>query len=64
MALESGHPYLQLPLQFATSLRPRLLALVSESELVRLLEAAKAELADSRRWGTTFTLVQAWARVP
>jgi SAM-dependent methyltransferase len=63
VALEPGHPYLQLPVQFATSLRPRLLALLPESELDRLLEAAKVELADPARWGTTFTLVQAWGRV-
>lgn len=30
----------------------------------RPLEAAKTELADSMRWGTTITLVQAWGRVP
>lgn len=64
VALESGHPYLQLPVQFAMSLRPRLLTLLPEAELDRLLEAAKAELADPTRWGTTFTLVQAWGRVP
>lgn len=64
VALEPGHPYLQLPVQFATSLRPRLLALLPEAELDRLLEAANAELADPTRWGTTFTLVQAWGRVP
>lgn len=62
IALEPGHPYMQLPIQFATSLRPRLLQLVNESELDRLLDAAKAELADASRWGQTFTLVQAWGR--
>lgn len=64
VALEPGHPYLQLPVQFATSLRPRLLALVPEDELDRLLDAGKVELADPMRWGTTFTLVQAWGQVP
>jgi SAM-dependent methyltransferase len=64
IALEGGHPYLQLPVQFATSLRPRLLTLVDEPELDRLMEAAKTELAEPTRWGTTFTLVQAWGRVP
>lgn len=62
VALEPGHPYLQLPVQFATSLRPRLLTLVHEAELDRLIDAAKAELADGSRWGTTFTLVQAWGK--
>jgi SAM-dependent methyltransferase len=64
LALAPGHPYLQLPVQFAVSLQPRLLALIEEAELDRLIEAARAELADPRRWGTTFTLVQAWGRTP
>ena len=63
-ALEPGHPYLQLPIQFATSLRPRLRALIEESELDRLVETARAELATAGRWGTTFTLIQSWGRVP
>ena len=60
VALPPGHPYLRLPLQFAASLRPRLVELVAEPELDRLLEAAAAELEDEHRWGLTFTLVQAW----
>lgn len=64
VALEPGHPYVQLPVQFAESLRPRLLALVDEAELDRLLDAARTELGESTRWGTTFTLVQAWGRAP
>ncbi len=64
VALEPAHPYLLLPVQFATSLRPRLLTLLSEAELDRLLAAAKTELGDTTRWGTTFTLVQACGRVP
>jgi len=63
IALEPGHPYLQLPAQFAALLRPRLLGLVEERELGRLIEGARSELADPRRWGTTFTLVQAWGRM-
>jgi hypothetical protein len=62
LALPPGHPYLQLTLQFATALRPRLLPLVEEAELDRLLQAAQAEMAESSRWGTTFTLIQAWGR--
>lgn len=62
IALEAGHPYLQLSVQFATSLRPRLLTLIGEPELDRLMEAAKTELAELTRWGTTFTLVQAWGK--
>jgi hypothetical protein len=62
IALEAGHPYLQLPLHFATSLRPRLLGLVDACEFDRLLDAAKRELADPTRWGLTFTLIQAGGR--
>jgi hypothetical protein len=64
VVLSPGHPYLQLPLQFAASLRPHLLNLVSVTELDRLMGAAKAELDAPDRWGTTFTLVQAWGRSP
>ena len=64
LALEPGHPYLQLPLQFATSLRRALLDLVAAAELDRLIEAARTELADPHRWGVTLTLVQAWGRTP
>lgn len=64
IALEPGHPYLQLPLQFAGSLRQALLGLVAESEIDLLLEAARAELAELRRWGVTFTLAQAGGRTP
>jgi hypothetical protein len=63
LALPHGHPYLQLPLQFSASLRPRLLQLVDEAQLDELEAAAERELADPARWGTTFTLVQAVASV-
>ena len=64
VALEPGHPYLRLPLQFATALRPRLEALVPPPELAALLEQVEAELAGPETWGTTFTLIQAHANVP
>jgi SAM-dependent methyltransferase len=63
VALPPGHPYLRLPLQFATSLRARLEAAVGDAELDRLMVQAEAELASPDAWGTTFTLVQAFARV-
>jgi SAM-dependent methyltransferase len=62
--LPPGHPYLRLPLQFAKSLEPRLLKLVSADELNSLRTAAEDELGDSARWGTTFTLIQASTRLP
>jgi ubiquinone/menaquinone biosynthesis C-methylase UbiE len=64
-ALEPGHPYLRLPLQFATSLEPRLVpALIGSDELAALRDAVEAELAAPGAWGTSFTLVGAWGRVP
>jgi SAM-dependent methyltransferase len=62
VALPPGHPYLRLPLQFAASLEPKLLDLVERDELARLRDEAETEIAASGRWGTTFTLIQAWRR--
>jgi hypothetical protein len=61
LALPPGHPYLRLPLQFATSLEERLLSLVSADELEELRRQGEAELQEPGRWGTTFTLLQCWA---
>jgi SAM-dependent methyltransferase len=63
VALPPGHPYLRLPLQFATSLEERLLTLVSADELERLRHKGEAELQEPGRWGTTFTLLQCWGHV-
>ena len=60
VALPHGHPYLRLPLQFATALEERLLALVSADELDELRAQGEAELQEPGRWGTTFTLLQCW----
>ena len=64
LALPPGHPYLRLPLQFATSLEERLLSLVSADELEGLRKEGEAELQEPGRWGTTFTLLQCWGRCP
>lgn len=64
LALESGHPYLRLPLQFVASLRPRLLQLLPAAELDELVRHAETELARPQTWGTTFTLIQAYATAP
>jgi SAM-dependent methyltransferase len=63
IALNPGHPYLRLPLQFSVALEPRLLETLSEDELASLRKNAEAELAESGRWGTTFTLIQSWGRL-
>jgi SAM-dependent methyltransferase len=62
VALPPGHPYLRLPLQFATSLEERLLGLVTADELDELRKQGEAELQEPGRWGTTFTLLQCWGR--
>ena len=64
LALEPGDPYLRLPLHFSFTLEPRLLKLVTASELESLRRNAEEEIASPDRWGTTFTLIQTWARVP
>jgi SAM-dependent methyltransferase len=64
VALPPGHPYLRLPLQFATSLEERLLRLVTADELEELRNEGEAELQEPGRWGTTFTLLQCWGRTP
>jgi SAM-dependent methyltransferase len=62
VALPPGHAYLRLPLQFAASLESKLLDLIGRDELARLRAAAETEIAAPGRWGTTFTLIQAWRR--
>jgi SAM-dependent methyltransferase len=64
LALRPGHPYLRVGIQFSVSLEPRLTELVSLAELRRLRADADRELAEPGRWGTTFTLIQAWAHIP
>ena len=64
IALEPGHPYLLLPLQFSVALESRLLEALGDDELATLRRDAERELAEPRRWGTTFTLIQAWGRLP
>jgi hypothetical protein len=59
-ALPPGHPYLRLPLQFATALEARLLSFVRAEELEQLRNDSEAELKEPGRWGTTFTLLQCW----
>jgi SAM-dependent methyltransferase len=61
VALSPGHPYLRLPLQFATSLRPRLEALIGKVDLDDLVRQAELELNRPGTWGITFTLIQAHA---
>ncbi len=61
-ALPPGHPYLALPLQFATALDGLLRSLVDADELEQLRKEAERELQEPGRWGLTFTLVQCWGQ--
>lgn len=64
LVLPPGHPYLRLPLQFAASLAPRIEAIVGRDALASLRTEVETELADPERWGTTFTLIQAYGQAP
>ena len=63
IALEPGHPYLRMLLQFSVGLESCLLEVLSEDELASLRQEVEAELAEPGRWGTTFTLIQSWGQV-
>lgn len=62
-ALPAQHPYLRAPLQFSAPLEPRIAEAIGQPALDELRARAETELGDARRWGTTFTLVQSWARI-
>ena len=62
VALPPGHPYLRVPLQFATALEQRLLTLVTADALEQLRQDGEAELKEPGRWGTTFMLLQCWGQ--
>jgi ubiquinone/menaquinone biosynthesis C-methylase UbiE len=62
VALPPGHPYLRVPLQFATALEERLLSLVTADELEQLRKDGEAELENPDRWGTTPMLIQCWGQ--
>jgi SAM-dependent methyltransferase len=64
IALEPAHPYLRLPIQFANALRPRLESLISPADLDKLLLRVEDQLKRPDVWGTTFTLIQTYARCP
>ncbi len=64
LVLPPGHPYLRLPLQFAASLRPWIETLIGPDALASLRTEFEEELDDPERWGTTFTLIQAYGRAP
>jgi len=62
IALNPGHPYLRMPIQFSVALESQLAEILSGDELATLRQEAEDELAEPGRWGTTFTLIQGWGR--
>jgi hypothetical protein len=64
LGLEAGHPDLGMPLQLADSLSGRLADILGADGLAGLRGESAKELDAPERRGSTFTLVQAWARMP
>ncbi|BCG97663.1 class I SAM-dependent methyltransferase [Mesorhizobium sp. 131-2-1] len=66
VALAPGHPYLRLPIQFATSLRNRILdaGLMTKSELDDAIVECEQVAGDPKTTGLTFVVTQAWGRKP
>jgi hypothetical protein len=64
LALPPGHPYQLLPVHLAAQLREPLLEQLAADDLDHLLSEVRRECTQPGTWATTFTLIQAWARVP
>jgi SAM-dependent methyltransferase len=66
LALPPKHPYLRLPIQFATSLRERILkeGLMDSATLDRAIAGVESIADDPRTVGLTFVVTQVWGRKP
>ena len=66
IALQDKHPYMRSPVQFATSLRKRIVEgkLATEAELDRLMAECEEIVNDPDRFSLTFTVTQVWGRKP
>lgn len=66
IALQDRHPYMRLPIQFATSLRQRILdgGFLAESELDEHIAGCEEIVRDPATWVTTFILNQVWGHAP
>jgi hypothetical protein len=64
MALPPGHPYRRLPIQFATSLRRRILEgqLLTEAALDDAMAACEQMATDANTFSMTSILSQVWGR--
>lgn len=66
ITLQAHHPYMRLPIQFATSLRQRIIGtgLLAEAELDGLLDECEQLAQDPDTFVTTFIVTQVWGRRP
>jgi hypothetical protein len=66
LALHSRHPYLRLPILFATSLRQRILEreLLREDDLDDAIAECECIAAAAGTFGLSFTVTQVWGRKP
>lgn len=66
VALQDNHPYMKSPLQFATSLRKRIVdgGILSESELDGLTAECEQIVNDPDTIVTSFTVTQVWGHKP
>jgi SAM-dependent methyltransferase len=66
IALQDGHPYMRLPIQFATSLRQRILdgGFLTEAALDAHMAVCEEVVNDPATWVTTFILTQVWGGAP
>jgi ubiquinone/menaquinone biosynthesis C-methylase UbiE len=66
VALPPQHPYLRLPIQFATSLRQRILdgRFLAEAELEAAMAECERIAQDPETIGLTFVVTQVWGRKP
>ena len=66
LTLHDGHPYMRSSIQFAMSLRRRILVngLMSEAELDRAVADVEEMIAQPETSMISFLVVQAWARKP
>ncbi len=66
IALQNGHPYMRLPVQFATSLRQRILAarLLTAAQLDEAVAACEEIASDPETFVMSFIVTQVWGRKP
>lgn len=64
LAMQNCHPYMRLPVNFAASLRPRILAssLLSEQELDESIAACERLASSAEAYMQSFITTQVWAR--